>query len=96
MPIDNSEASIIQSALTKKMKEAEHILIIIGERSHTSKWVKWEIERAKQRDTNLKFAAVKIKSSNQNPPGLPLNTAVADEFKLDKIVAALNNAKRNV
>ncbi len=32
--------------------------------------MKWEIERAKQEDTNLKFAAVIIKSGNAKPAGL--------------------------
>jgi hypothetical protein len=92
--IDSSEASVIHASLTKKMKEAEYILVIVGEKSHSSKWMKWEIERAKQNDTNLKFAAVKLKSVNANPPNLPYVTANASEFKLDKIIQALNNARR--
>src|SRR5690349_16570491 len=91
--IDSTEASVIQGVLTKKMKESEYILVIIGSKSHSSKWMNWEIERAKQSDTDLKFAAVKINSSNTKPFGLPSTTAIADEFKLDKIVVALENAK---
>ncbi len=53
------------------MKESEYILVIIVEKSYTSKWMKWEIERAKQVDTNLKFAAVKLKSGNTILPTLP-------------------------
>lgn len=93
--IDSTDASVIQAALTKKMKESEYILVIIGEKSYTSKWMKWEIDRAKQSDTNLKFAAIKIKSENVNPSGLPSNTTIAYGFELDKIVNALNNAKRS-
>lgn len=93
--IDSTEASVIQSSLTKKMKESEYILVIVGAKSHSSKWMKWEIERAKQSDTNLKFAAVKISSTNTNPSVLPLVTSMADEFKRDKIINALNNAKRS-
>ena len=96
VPIESTEASVIQASLTKKMKESEYILVIVGTKAYSSKWMTWEIQRAKQRDTNLKFAAVKTKSGNSNPPVLPLNTAMADEFKLDKIVAALSHAKRNV
>ena len=92
-PIDSIEASVIQASLTKRMKYSEYILIIIGEKSYSSKWMRWEIERAKRPDTNLKFSAIKIKSGNINPFGLPGNTAIANGFELDKIVAALNNAK---
>ena len=94
--IDSIEASVIQGSLTKKMKESEYILVIIGAKAYYSKWMKWEIERAQQPDTNLRFAAVKIKYGNSNPPGLPSNASIADEFKLDKIVAALINAKRSI
>jgi len=92
--IDSTEASVIQGSLTKKMKKSEYILVIVGAKAYSSKWMKWEIERAKQADTNLKFAAVKIKSSNASPSSLPSTTVIANEFKLDKIEAALQNAKR--
>jgi len=91
--IESTEASVVQGSLTKKMKESEYILIIIGERSYSSKWMKWEIDRAKQPDTNLKFAAVKIKSRNINPQNLPVNAAITSGFTLSEIVSALNNAK---
>jgi hypothetical protein len=84
---------VIQSVLTKKMKESEYILIIIGKESHTSKWMKWEIERSQQYDTKLKFAAVKINSSNKLPDGLPNYTSITDGFTLAGIESALKNAK---
>lgn len=95
VPIDSTEARVIQGSLTKKMKESDYILVIIGEKSHTSKWMKWELERAKQSDTNLKFAAVKIKSGNTTPAGLPGNTTIANGFTVDGILTSLNNAKNN-
>lgn len=94
--IDSVEASVIQASLTKKMKEAEYMLIIIGKKSHSSTWMRWEIGRAKQPDINLKFAAVKTDSSNANPANLPSYTAVANEFKLDKIESALKNARKSL
>ncbi len=93
--IDSEEASVVQGALTKKMKESDYILVIIGEKAFTSKWMKWEIDRAKQSDTDLKFAAVKIKASNQKPPNFPANAALSNGFTLDGIVSALNNAKKS-
>ncbi len=93
--IDSTEASVVQGVLTNKMKESEYILVVIGSKAHSSKWMKWEIERANEADTKLKFAAVMINATNIKPSGLPPTTAVASEFKLDKIVSALNNARRN-
>jgi hypothetical protein len=92
--IESAEASVIQGTLTRKMKESEYILVIIGAKAYSSKWMKWEIERAKQPDTNLKFAAVKIQSSNANPSGLPLSTAIANGFTLSEITTALSKAKK--
>jgi hypothetical protein len=93
--IDGTDASVIQAALTKKMKESEYVLVIIGEKSYSSKWMKWEINRAKQDDTKLKFAAVRIKSGNTLPSGLPNYTSITNGFTLDGIVGVLNNAKNN-
>lgn len=93
VPIDSNEASVVQGSLTKKMKEAEYILVIIGKKSHSSKWMRWEIDRARQSDVNLKFAAVKI-ANNSVPGNLPSYCAIASEFKLDKIENALKSAKK--
>ncbi len=91
--IDSTNASVIQAALTKKIKESEYLLVVIGEKSYSSKWMKWEINRAQQDDTKLKFAAVKIKAGNILPLNLPNYTSTSIGFTLSGIVQALNNAK---
>ncbi len=93
--IDSIDASVIQASLTKKMKESEYILIIIGKKTYSSKWIKWEIDRAQQVDTKLKFVAVKIESSNLLPSGLPNYTTIVNGFTLDGIVGALTKAKNS-
>jgi hypothetical protein len=93
--IDSADASVIQAALTKKMKESEYVLFIIGEKSYSSKWMKWESNRAQQDDTKLKFAAVRIKSGNTLPSGLPNYTSITNGFTLRGIIEALNKAKNN-
>ncbi|MGX7875115.1 TIR domain-containing protein [Mesorhizobium sp. ORM6] len=91
--IDSDDASVIKSALTKKMKESSHLLVIVGEKSSKSKWMTWEIERAKQSDVLLKLAAVKLSSLYTAPSGLlGVGTAWATSFTRDRIVAALNSA----
>lgn len=57
--IDSNKLAVVKAALTRKMKEAKYLLVIIGKKTYTSKWVEWEIERAKQND--IKLAAVKLK-----------------------------------
>lgn len=96
VPINSSEANVIQGALTKKMKESAYILVIIGKKSHTSKWMKWEINRAKQPDLKLKFAAIKIEETYVEPEGLPFPaTSFAKGFTHDGIIKALAQARNS-
>jgi hypothetical protein len=93
--IDSAVASVIQATLTKKMKEADFILVIIGRKSYASNWIKWEIKRAQQDDTKLKFAAVKINSENILPSGMPIYASIINGFTLDGIIGVLSKAKNN-
>ena len=92
--IDSSDASVIKAALTVKMKTATHLLVIVGEKAHASKWIAWEIDRAKQSDTRLKLAAIRLAKTNLAPSGL-LNTGTswATSFERDRILEALKLAK---
>jgi NAD(P)H-flavin reductase len=94
--IDSEQAGTIKASLTTKMKEADYLLVIVGKKSSTSKWMAWEIARAKQSDVKLRLAAVKINSTN-TPPARILNTATAwaYSFTRDGIVDALNKARND-
>jgi hypothetical protein len=92
-PINSVNATAIKQSLTRMMKEADYLLVIIGKKSHTSSWMSWEIDRAKQWDTKLRLAAVKIDYNNTTPLGLlGCGTAFATAFERDKIINALNQA----
>ena len=92
--IDSSAAGAIKAALTSKMKDATHLLVLVGAQSSKSKWMNWEIDRAKQADVKLKLAAIKLAKENIAPPGLlNVGTAWATSFERDRIVDALKAAK---
>ena len=92
--IDSSDAAVIKAALTTKMKGATHLLVLVGAKTHTSKWIKWEIDRAKQSDIRLKLAAIKLAKANITPDGLlNVGTAWASSFERDRIVEALKLVK---
>ena len=94
IPIDSVSAGPIKAVLARMMTTATHLLVLVGEKSSTSKWMKWEIERAKLSDTKLKMAAVKLGKDNVTPPGLlNVSTSWATSFTRDRIVDALKNAK---
>ena len=92
--VNSFETNIIEEALTKQMKEFEYILVVVGKGSHLSKWMEFEIDRAKSNSIRLKFAAVKIDKNFINPNGLPIPaTSFAYSFTLDSIVNALKQAR---
>ena len=94
--IDSTDASRIKASLTTMMKSAQYLLVIVGSKSHTSRWMSWEIDRAKQSDIKLRLAGVKIDRSYTTPSGLlGVGTAWANTFERAAIVSALNSAKNN-
>jgi len=96
VPIDSVQAATVKQVLTRMMKDATHLLVIVGEKSWTSKWMDWEIDRAKQQDLKLSLAAVKLAKSNVTPLGLLLTrTSWATSFERDRIVEALRSATNN-
>src|SRR5712691_3401708 len=83
-PIDSQVADRVKAALTVMMKSADYLLVIVGSKSHTSKWMTWEIDRAKKDDVKLNLAGVKIAGGYVTPPGLlGVGTAWAYSFEQD-------------
>lgn len=88
--IDSSDDSVIKAALTQMMKQSTHLLVLIGEKSHKSKWMEWEISKAQ--DLNLKIVAVRLVKKNKAPEGLLANgTTWVTSFVRDRIVKALES-----
>lgn len=91
VPINSDDASRVKAGITSKMKEATHLFVIVGKLSHTSDWINWEIEKAKE--LGLKLAAVKIDRAYNSPIGLlGVGTSWATSFTEKQIIEALNGA----
>jgi hypothetical protein len=94
--IDSTAAATVKAALTTKMKSATHLLVLVGAKTASSKWVNWEIGRAKDSDVKLKLAAVKLAKDNATPSGLlNVGTSWATSFTRDRVVDALKGAKNS-
>ena len=90
-PINSDDASRVKAGITMKLKQATHLLVIVGKLSYTSDWINWEIEKAK--DLGLKLAAVKIDRAYNSPIGLlGVGTSWATSFTEKQITEALNSA----
>ena len=89
--INSTNASVVKASITKKMQEATHLFVIVGKLSHTSSWINWEIEKAKE--LGLKIAAVKIEKANISPLGLfNIGTSWATSFTEVRVIDALDGA----
>ncbi len=92
--INSTDAAVVKASLTKMMKTATHLLVLVGSKSSTSSWMTWEIAKAKDSEIKLKIAAVKLAKDNITPPGLlNIGTSWATSFTRDRIVEALESAK---
>lgn len=86
--IDSTNATAIKQAISAKINNATIFLCLVGEHTHKSKWVAWEI--AKAVELKKKIVAVKIKSTNTTPAGLQnVGAKWAMSFTFDSIKKAI-------
>src|SRR5664280_1055927 len=84
--IDSANAATIKQSLARMMKGATHLLVLVGAKSAMSKWIAWEVSRAKEPDLKLRLAAVKLSRVNVTPAGLlNVGTSWATRFERDQI-----------
>lgn len=88
--IHSTNAIAIKSVISRYINEATYFLIIVGEKAHTSSWVKWEIEKAVE--LRKKIVAVKTDRENLSPPALlGIGASWAMSFSYEAISKAINN-----
>jgi len=93
VPINSEQASAVKAGITRKMNDAKYCLVLVGEHTHESEWVNWEIENAY--NLGLKIVAVKINKSYTTPTALYGKDATwAMSFTQASIVTALKNASQ--
>jgi len=89
--INSTDAAAIKRAISAKINNATYFLCIVGEKTHRSSWVKWEIEKAVE--LNKKIVAVKTSSTNTTPSELlGVGAKWAMSFMEASITSAINNA----
>lgn len=78
------DAAALRRAVAGKIGEAEIFLCLVGQHTHNSPWVAWEIAQAAA--LGKEIVAVKIDSSNATPAGLiEVGAKWATSFTLDSI-----------
>lgn len=89
--VDSYNAATIKAAISAKINEATYFVCLVGKQTYTSRWVAWEIEKAKE--LRRRIVAVKIEPTNTSPSGLENASAKwAMSFTFDSIKSAIDAA----
>lgn len=86
--INSVNAYYIKQVILDRIKNSNIVLCLIGENTHQSEWVNWEIEKAKE--LNKRIIAVKIKQKYIAPRNLyGIGAIWALDFSEKSILSAL-------
>lgn len=99
--IKSDNISRVKAGLTQYIKDATHLLVIVGKEANKKhpdsnligdiNWINWEINTAKE--LNKKLVALKLNSLYESPDAIINSGAAwAMSFKLDSIIDALSRA----
>jgi len=89
--VDSDDAAAIKRVISARINSATYFLCIVGEKTHKSEWVAWEI--AKAVELKKKIVAVKTAKDNTTPTGLyGVGAKWALSFTLASIKKALDDA----
>ena len=88
--LNSTNATYIKSVIKKKIESSDTVLVLVGETTHGSEWVNWEIDKASE--LGKKIVAVKIKSSYTTPSSLyGKGASWAHSFTYENIKKAIDN-----
>ena len=89
--IQSTDAAAIKRAISAKINAATYFFCIVGAKTSSSKWVEWEIDKAK--NLNKRLVAVKISSTNTTPADLlGAGATWAMSFTFSAIKKAIDSA----
>ena len=91
VPVNSTEAAPIRRVISARIGACPRFLCIVGEETHNSNWVAWEIDKAVE--LNRRIIAVKISRFNTSPANL-LNVGAtwALAFTFAAIKAAIDDS----
>lgn len=88
--IQSTDAAVIKRAISAKINAATYFLCLVGKKTSKSRWVAWEIDKAKE--LKKKIVAVKISSGNTTPNELlGAGASWAMSFTFDAIKKAIED-----
>lgn len=89
--VDSDDQGVIRRVVSSRIGESTHVLCIVGKDTWRSKWVQWEIEKAKELGKPL--IAVKVGKSCRAPKALlSAGAKWAHSYNFDSIKKAISAA----
>ena len=93
--IKSHDPDVIKRAISAKINQSDIFLCLIGEHTHESTWVKWEIEKALELEK--KIVAVKLEKEFKSPDEIKdIKAEWAMSFTFDAIKKAIENCELNI
>jgi hypothetical protein len=91
--INSDDEAVVKRALTPKLKAAEFLLVLVGDTTERSKWIRWEIERASDEDIALRIGVIKLARGVRMPSILRgRGVACQTGFTMANVSRVLNDA----
>lgn len=91
VPVNSTDAGPIRRVISQRIDDCTRLLCIVGEETHKSDWVAWEINKAKEK--NKKLIAVKTEKGNTTPNALYNSGATwALSFTFESIKKAIDES----
>lgn len=89
--VDSDDSAAIKRVISARINNATHFFCIVGEETHKSRWIAWEIDKAVE--LKKKMVAVKTAKDNTTPTGLyGVGATWALSFTFAAIKKALDDA----
>lgn len=91
VPVNSDKAGPIRRVISQRISNCSHLLCIVGEYTHKSSWVEWEIEKAVSLNKNI--IAVKTAKGNTTPvPLYGVGATWALSFTFESIKKAVDES----
>lgn len=82
--IDSDKADYVKRKLKDKIKRASTTLVIVGKDTHSSKWVKWEVNKSRELSKHIIFMRRKDDTSSSMPKEVLENDYI-DDWNIEKL-----------
>jgi hypothetical protein len=77
-PVDSNNEPYIKQKILEQIKGSSVTIVLVGNETHKSEWVKWEIERSVDKDNPNGILAIRLDNSALLPAGSPVGDALRD------------------